>query len=65
MWIVEMQNDEGTKKLVASNDYEQIIEFMTMFYRLTSAEADELKEYGHTCVEDEVLYISVIPYVIG
>ena len=65
MWIVEAQNDEGTKKLVASNDYEQIIEFITMFYRLTSAEADELKEYGQTLREDELLIISVIPYVIG
>ena len=65
MWIVETQNYEGTKKLVASNDYEQIIEFITMFYRLTSAEVEELKEEGQTCVEGEVLYISVIPYVIG
>ena len=65
MWIVEMQNDEGTKKLVASNDYEQIIEFITLFYRLTSLEAEELKEDGQTLVEGELLYISVIPYVIG
>ena len=65
MWIVEMQNDEGTKKLVASNDYEQIIEFMTMFYRLNSEQIGELKEDGQTLVEGELLYISVIPYVIG
>ena len=66
MWIVEAQNDEGTKKLVASNDYEQIIEFITMFYRLTSEQVEELKEHGKTWSGDDLLLIiSVIPYYIG
>jgi hypothetical protein len=65
MWIVETKHRGGTKKLVASEDYEQIIEFITMFYRLNSDKVDELKEYGETFVEGEIIYISVIPYVIG
>ena len=65
MWIVETKNEEGIKKIVASSNYEEIIEFVTMFYRLTSLEVEELKEGGQTWVEDELLIISVIPYVIG
>ena len=65
MWIVETKNGEGIKKIVASSNYEEIIEFVIMFYPLTSLEVEELKEEGQTCVEGEVLYISVIPYYIG
>ena len=65
MWIVETKNEEGIKKIVASSNYEEIIEFVTMFYRLTSLGVEELKEDGQTLVEGELLYISVIPYVIG
>ena len=65
MWIVETKNEEGIKKIVASSNYEEIIEFVTMFYRLNSLEVEELKEDGQTLVEGKLIYISVIPYVIG
>ena len=66
MWIVETEQRWGTKKLVASNDYEQIIEFVTMFYRLNSEQVEELREHGRTWYGDDLLLIiSVIPYVIG
>ena len=65
MWIVETKKVEGVKKIVASSNYEEIIEFVTMFYRLNSEQIRELKEDGDTWVEGELLYISVIPYYIG
>jgi len=66
MWIVETKNEEGIKKIVASSNYEEIIEFITMFYPLNSEQVEELKEHGKTWSGDDLLlYISVIPYVIG
>jgi hypothetical protein len=65
MWIVETKKVGRVKKIVASSNYEEIIEFITMFYRLNSEQIGELKEDGETWVEGDLLYISVIPYVIG
>ena len=66
MWIVETKNEQGIKKIVASSNYEEIIEFITMFYPLNSEQVEELKEHGKTWSGDDLLlYISVIPYVIG
>jgi hypothetical protein len=68
MWIVETKkwNEETIKKIVASSNYEEIIEFITMFYPLNSEQIDELKEHGKAWSGDDLLiYISVIPYVIG
>ena len=68
MWIVETQkwNEERIKKIVASSNYEEIIEFVTMFYPLNSEQVEALKENGKTWSGDDILIsISVIPYVIG
>ena len=66
MWIVETKNEQGIKKIVASSNYEEIVEFITMFYPLNSEQVEELKEHGKTWSGDDLLiYISVIPYVIG
>ena len=66
MWIVETKNEEGIKKIVASSNYEEIIEFITMFYPLNSEQVEELKEHGKTWYRDDLLLIiSVIPYYIG
>ena len=66
MWIVETKNEQGIKKIVASSNYEEIIEFVTMFYPLNSEQVEALKENGKTWSGDDILIsISVIPYVIG